>query len=226
MLQVGQGGAKTLKRNQLVGTMEKKLSETRSELEITSDGILMKGYRLYWQEACRSSLSPLREANGLSIRSTEGLPNPLLLWTLCLFLYLVTFTPCIPALPFGSPCPGSLEPSWEGGCWGSFSVALGVRMVWRGFPWHIYQIETLCFFLWGQCYIVKFKNSGIVSIVSMGVMWYWPRWCCTHSVPLLQWRNAEVGNWLHLQQAVSKPPHCPEGDVISSLKVNPEKWPG
>lgn len=47
MSQVGQGGAKTLNRNQLVDTMERKLSETRSELEITSDGRLMKGYRLY-----------------------------------------------------------------------------------------------------------------------------------------------------------------------------------
>ena len=151
-----------------------------------------------------------RRSSSQSIRSTERLSNPLLLWTLCLVLYLVTLTPSIPA------------PSlWESLSWVTRAI---VRMVWRGFPWHTSQIETLCFFLWEQGYIVKFKNSGIVSIVSMGVMWYWPRWCCTHSVPLLQWWNAEVGNWL--QQAVSKPHHCPEGDVTSPLKVNPEKWPG
>lgn len=126
--------------------------------------------------------------------------------------------------PLGVSVLGHQSHHEKVGAGGSFPLALGVRMVWRGFPWHTSQIETLSFFLWGQGYIVKFKNSGIVSIVSMGVMWYWPRWCCTHSVPLLQWRNAEVGNWL--QQAVSEPHHCPEGDVISPLKVNPEKWPG
>ena len=177
-------------------------------------------------EGVQAILTEGRRSSSQSVHSTEHLPSPFLLWTPCLALYLVTLTPSIPVPSLWECLSWITRAMWGGGYWGIPFPWPWVLECCGGIPlasvpnWNFVFLSC-----GGKCYMVKFKNSGIVSIVSMGLMWCWPRWCCTPSVPILQWWNAEVGNWLHLQQAVSKPPHCPKGDVTLSLKVNPEKWP-
>lgn len=83
--------------------------------------------------------------------------------------------------------------------------------MWRGFPWHA-KLELCVSFLWRQCYTVRFKISGIVSVVSIEWCDMDPDGCCAPSVSLLQWRSAELWNLVLLQWAVSKSPRCPEGD--------------
>lgn len=171
-------------------------------------------------EGVQAILTEGRRSSSQSVHSTEHLPSPFLLWTPCLALYLDSFDPR--PFPLGAPVLDHQSHVRRRVLGHPFPLALGIRVLWRNSPGNWNFVFLSC---GGKCYMVKFKNSGIVSIVSMGLMWCWPRWCCTPSVPILQWWNAEVGNWLHLQQAVSKPPHCPKGDVTLSLKVNPEKWP-